>query len=51
MVLNEVITNHLGINPVRGGRPASDSSKILNIINVCFEYIRSDGIWCEEDIL
>jgi hypothetical protein len=44
MVLNEVITSHLGINPVKGGRPASESNKILNIISVCFEYIKSDGI-------
>ena len=48
---NEVITNHLGINPVKGGTPASESSSTLNRTSVYFEYIRSDGIWCEVNTL
>lgn len=39
MVLNIIIVNHLGINPVNGGNPPRDRIVKLNIIDILIEFI------------
>lgn len=35
--INDIITIHLGRNPVKGGSPPRDKSKIINLIKVDLE--------------
>lgn len=50
MSLRNIIASHLGIKPVRGGRPPSDSSVILNMAAMVKEFINMLGIWENDEV-
>lgn len=45
VLLRIIIVIHLGIKPVRGGKPPKDRSVKLNIIDMLKELINIWGIW------